>query len=217
MQSAHMSRRGAAGRAVFWLIALAVIGGLVYFIYNKKKPPVSDNKPPADKLAAYFAQEHTRAWDPSMDAAFTVKELSEVYAAGIKWFGQDVPFDELKDSGLTFQGGREADVPGPPDVNLMAGRSAHFRVESDGAKGAKGIRASIFLQKYMLPRNEDKTDVLNVKTSYTLKKDPALGAGAPDILVYRQGGIVFYLVSDQPGGYDLIKAAFGMPDSSGPY
>jgi hypothetical protein len=99
----------------------------------------------------------------------------------------------------------------------MAGRSAHFRVESDGTKGPKGVRASIFLQKYMLPRNEDMTDVLNVKTSYTLKKDPALGASAPDILVYRQGGIVFYLVSDQPGGFDLIKTAFGMPDSSGPY
>ncbi len=217
MANEYISRRGSAVRAVFWLVALLVIGGLAYFIYQKKQPPKSDSKPPGGALAAYFAQEHGRAWDPSMDPAFDVKELSGVYAACVTWFGQDVPFDELKDSGLTFQGGREADVPGPPDPNLQAGRSAHFRLETDGTKGSKGVRVSLFLQKYMLPKSDDGKDVLDIRTSYTLKKDAALGVGAPDILVYRQGGLVYYLVTDQPGGYDLVKAAFRIPDPKGPY
>lgn len=217
MAKGHTSRRGGAGRAVFWLIALAVIGGLAYIIYQKKQPPTSENKPVGDQLAAYMAGQYTQGWDPSMDGSFTVKELSEVEQAGNNWFGQHVTLAEIQDSGLSFRGAREVEVPGPPDPNLQPGRSAHYRLETDGTKGPKGVRVSLFLQKYVLPKNEDGTDVLAVRTSYTLKKDAAMAAGAPDILVYRQGGLVFYLVTDQPGGYDLVKAAYQIPDPIGPY
>lgn len=210
-------RRGGAARAVFWLIALVVIGAVAFFIWKTKQRPDPEVKPRADELASYMAREHRQAWDPTMDSLFTVKQVADVHEAGKVLFGQDITFSELEGSGLKFQGGREAEVPGPPDPNLVAGRSAHFRLESDGSKGAPGVRASLFLQKYMLPPTDSGEQVLQYRTAYTLKKDPALGEGAPDIIVYRQGGLVYYLVADQPGGYDLVKTAFQIPDPIGPY
>lgn len=213
----YAARRGSAGRAVFWVLALAVIGGLGYFIWVKKQPPVSQNKPVGKEVAAYLAREHMQAWDPSMDAVFTVKNVEDIHAAGVRWFGQDITFEELAGSGVAFMGAGEAAVPGPPDENLKRGQSAHFRLETDGTKGAKGVRVSLFLQKYTLPPNDDNTEVLAKRTSYTLKPDAALGANAPPILVYRAGGLVYFLVTETPGGYDLVKQAFGMPDPIGPY
>lgn len=214
----HTTRRGAAGRAVFWLIALAVIGGLGYFVWMKKQPPVSENRPVAAELAAYLGKAHKEAWDPSMDVSFGVaKVIADVYPACVKWFGQDVTFDELKDSGYEFKGGGDASVPGAPDPNLTPGQSAQFRLVTDGTKGAAGARVSLFLQKYRLPPNDDGSDILGKKTAYSLKAGGELGKDAPPILVYRDGGIVYFAVTETPGGYDALKQAFGWPEPSGAY
>lgn len=207
------ARRGGAGRIVFWVVALAVIGVLAYFIWAKKQgPPPEENKPPAAELAAYLSQQHKTAWDPANEPVFTVKDVEGIHPACNVWFGQDVYFDEIKGTDLKFQGAGEVQVPGPPNIHLQAGRSAQFRIENPD-----GTRVSVFLQKYMLPPNDDGSDILAKKTSYTLKKDPALAPSAPDIHVYRQAGIVYYLVTETPGGYDRVKAAFGWPDPIGPY
>lgn len=214
----HTARRGAAGRAVFWLIALAVIAGLGYFIWMKKQPPVSQSKPVAAELAAYLGKAHAEAWDSSMEAVFVgAKTLEDVPAACIKWFGQDVAMDGLKGSGLTFQGAGEASVPGAPDPNLTAGQSAHFRMVTDGTRGPAGTKVSLFLQKYRLPPKDDGSDILGKKTAYTLKPGGELGKDAPPILVYRDGGLVYFAVTETPGGYDLVKQVFNWPEPIGAY
>ena len=223
----HVSSRGnASGRLVFWVLALVVIGGLGWFVWQKSKEPVVGNKPAASELAASLVGAHRKAWSEP-DSAFTVKQIADIDEANRNFFGQDTPMTEIEGSGLAFKGGRELvgdeKVPGPPPIPgaemqpSLGPRSAVYRLESDGSQGSAGVRCTVCVQKYMLINNEsDNQPPLKLRTSYRLKPD-GLEGGAPPIIVYRQGGIVFYLIADQPGGYDLFKKAFSIPEPEGDY
>jgi hypothetical protein len=211
---------------VFWVLAIVVIAGLGWFVWQKSRGPFVADKPAASELAATLVAAHGKAWSEP-DDAFPVKKVDDIDAANRDFFGQDTPMTEVNGSGLVFKGARELvgseKIPGPPPIPgeempaSLGPRSAVFRFETDGSKGqAAGVRCTVCLQKYMLPRRDDGTDPLALKTSYTLKAD-GLEGGAPPILVYRQGGLVFYLISDKPGGYDLFKQAFGIPEPQESY
>lgn len=219
------SRGNAQARLIFWLLALVVIGGLGWFVFQKFQGPTVPIKPTARALSGALVAAHRKAWSEP-DENFTVKEVAAIDAANRVFFGQDTPMTEINGSGLAFKGARELlgneKIPGPPpvpggDIEVSLGpRSAVFRFVSDGTKGAAGVRCTVCLQKYMLAMDDNNRPAMEVRTSYTLKGD-GLEGGAPPILIYRQGGIVFYLIADQPGGYDLFKSAFSIPDAVGPY
>ncbi len=212
MGNSSVGSRGlASGRIVFWVIALVVIGALGLYIYKKKQPVVIDNKPAPRLLAAYLAEQHREAWAAGDASTFQAKTQADIYEWNKTWFGQDTDFAELNGSGVVFKGAQEVRIPGPPTA-----RSAVFRLETDGTVGTAGVRTTLFLQKYLLEPDDEGNHPLKIKTSYTLKNDPSL-SGAPPIFVYRQGGLIFYLLTETPGGYDLVKKAFGMPEPVGDY
>lgn len=189
-------RRGSsAGRVIFWLVALILIGGLAYVVYSKRQPPSGPEGPSAVRMAEYLRSSHQSG--VAAGPRFSVRELEKVHAAGRDWLGKDVTLEEIAGTGVQFVAAGGATVPGD-------GSSAQYLFDT-----GNGQKASMFLQVYRITAGERELDM---NKAYTLEA----GGGAP-IVVSRKGGLVYYFVSDTAAGYQPLLQAFGIPASSGKY
>jgi hypothetical protein len=95
--------------------------------------------------------------------------------------------------------GRSA-VPG-------TGESAHLRLAGAADDSAT---CSLFIKQYrQLPPLDDMA-------VYSLA-GRGLGDGAPPILIWRRGGLVYHLVSNTEAGLGLLRKGLGAPEPKKPY
>lgn len=201
-------RGGAAGRAIFWLVALAVIGGLGYYVYMKRtESPGAATAPTPAAMGDYFGSAHNAAFTEAGAAGLTAKTVEEAAAAGKDWLGNDITMSEIEGTGLVFRGAGEAQVPPPgPDVSP---RSGHYTFDT-----ASGEHVSMFVQGDR--RAQAQLSDLERGKAYTIPAPASLGAGAPDIIVFKRGGPIFYFVAATQSALDPILTAYLVPPPSGP-
>jgi hypothetical protein len=201
-------RRGSAGRAVFWAVALVVIGVLAYYVYTKKQGPQGPEGPGSSEFARYLCVAHEEGFSPAGVARMNAKTREAAYEAGKQWLGNDVTLQETVGKGLDFLGAGEAQVPGQ-------GRSAQYLFLTDASSSQPGQRVSLFLQ--VDRRILDGLEPLEIGKAYSMKPTKELGAGAPDIVVCKKGGLVYYLVANTPAALAQLKGAYSIPDPSGKF
>ncbi|MCC6660643.1 MAG: hypothetical protein IT437_07125 [Phycisphaerales bacterium] len=204
------SRHGAAaGRVVFWVIALAVIGGLGYYVYTKKTESVG--APTAPSLAAMgnsLAAAHNAAFTEAGTAALTARTREEAAAASKDWLGNDITLNEVEGTGLVFRGARVADVPSPSPAVEHHAASCQFTFDTAG-----GEHVSMFVQ--VDRRAQAQLADLEQRRAYTIPAPASLGSGAPDIIVFKRGGPIYYFVAATQSALDPILRAYSVPAPSG--
>jgi hypothetical protein len=184
------------------LVTLLVGGAIVGFVLFRQATP--DGLPTAAgsrALADYLAREHLAAAQQGGAQQFTVQTHESFKEQTGVWLGRQMEYEETlfaPDSGVRFIGASESQVPGP-------GRSVHMLFAT-----ADGAWASVFLQQYRA------TPTLDRGVGYTLPA-PALGKGAPPIMVYLPGGQTHYLVSQKPEGVAALRRALELPEPSKKY
>lgn len=188
--------------AVLILITAGVVGGMYAREMKKESAPIPRSAAKGE-LSAYLsdefkavAREGTR-----LDQKFTVSDMAQFGESLHLWVGQSRELDQVfPGGGVTVTGMGAAAVPGP-------GKSAHLRI----APPKPGVEMSLFIQKYMLD------PVLGDDAAYSLP-GRALGAGAPEIVVWHpRGGLVFYLVSNSKDGIEVLRKALNASEPNKPY
>lgn len=185
------------------LLLIGLVGvGIAYFITSQpKEPPRSAAK---GELSAYLSEEFKAIGRDAKlsEKKFPVTDAEQVPGSLHNWIGQEITVAELfPGGGVKMLGAGPAAVPGP-------GKSMQFRLAPEKAD-VKG-ELSLFIQQYR------QMPVLDDKTSYTLP-GRGLGAGAPDITIWRRGGLLCCLVSNTTQGMGLLRQALGAEEPKKPY
>jgi hypothetical protein len=183
------------------LVTLLVGGVIVgYVLFSQSTPDGLPAAAGSRSLADYLAREHLAAAQQGPQQ-FTVKTPEAFKERTGVWLGRQMEFEESlfgPESGLQFIGARESQVPGP-------GNSVHMLFATED-----GTRASVFLQQYRA------TPVLDRNVGYALAA-PALGSGAPPVVVYLPGGQTHYLVSQKAEGVAALRNALEVPEPAKRY
>jgi hypothetical protein len=208
------SRRGflSAGRLVGYAIAVVIIGaiGIGGWMYVNNTASVPDPLAPPDAgaLSQYLLAQHKEA--ASDPGGMTLKDPAKLSDQLANWFGSRRTVEPQPGSDeaallvgpkstVTFLGCRPSNVPGP-------GKSVQILFKT-GPQGGPDQSASVFMKRYAgAPELQDKT-------SYTL----AAKGGGPAIIVWRDGGVVFDLVSGNQQALDTLAKAMSTPAPSRTY
>jgi hypothetical protein len=187
-------------RVIMIALVTLLIGGAVVavVVFQNSRPDNVPTAPGARALGTFFAEEHMAAARSSSHDDFVVRTPEELRGQTSAWIGRQMEFEETllaSDSGLRFIGAREVNIPGP-------GRSAHLLFATDA-----GVWASVFLQQYLAKPE------LEMNEAYSLD---VRGLGAP-VVVWRPGGQIHYLVSEQPEGVATLRRALGIPEPARRY
>ena len=187
-------------RIALYLFTLIAVGAIIYYFNTQKPPEEVGDEATAGQIAGYISGQHPAGPAPeTTDFA----GLSEYFK---DWVGQELQLPSFEGSGLAFKGAAESEVPGQRHR-----RSAHLRFETDGTKGAAGERVSLFLHGYSgfpeIPEGQ----------SMRLRADKALGEGAPPIVVWRKGGILYFIASESLAARDLARQALSIPEPTRDY
>ncbi len=188
------------GRIVGWVVVVVVVAAGAYFLKGQiQKSSQPEATRTNGQLATYLAGEHRRVAEDAAYASgvFTTTAFEDVMTASKDWLGKDIDYAPLASAGFEFKGGGRASVPGE-------GASAHTRVDTGGQ------RVSIFLQNYDIRDRE-----LEAGKAYTLAAEDTLGAGTPPIVVWRKGGVVYFIVAEQAEAMSATRSALGIPEPSG--
>jgi hypothetical protein len=193
---------------VFWVLALAVIGGLGYYVYMKRtESPGAATAPTLAAMGDYFAGAHNAAFTEAGAAALTAKTKEDAARGSKDWLGNDIMLSEIDGSGLVLRGAGPAHIPSPsPDVDEPG--SAEYAFDTAG-----GEHVSMFVQ--VDRRAQAQLSDLQQRTAYSIPAPAALGAGAPDIIVFKRGGPIYYFVAAKQSALDPILKAYSVPPPSG--
>ena len=196
------------GRLIAYLVAI-VAAGAVFIAFKNHSRSVEENgvelaPPERGELARYLAEQHRgAATNPGSLTMTDAEKLSDSLA---QWLGTRKSVQELFEDrkGPAFAGARPAPGSGVPGL----GPSAQVLFKTDPAGGAdKSV--SLFLKKYM------EAPKLDLDASYTLDaKGAAPGAGA--VVVWRHGGLIYYLVGS-PTAVEALRSGLGAAPASRPY
>lgn len=136
----------------------------------------------------------------AIDKKLPVTEAEKVPDGLHTWIGQEVTVEEMfPGGGVKLVAAGPAAVPGP-------GKSAHFKLGTD--KG--GAQMSLFVMK-----NWESPKIGDAE-AYTLA-GRGLGAEAPPITIWRRGGLVYALVSNNASGMGVLRQALGAPEPKKAY
>jgi hypothetical protein len=203
---------GARGRTrrLWPLLAAAVLvlaaAPLVYLVATGYFEPVGT---PAGKahLARFVCSEHNRCGrtEAALRAKATVYDLAGAPAAFQPLLGGTLSIGALEKAGFEFRGAGPCIVPGK-------GRSVHMLFRSPGVSIPENVAAprdenlSVFVQT--------DTGELPVSPGVTYRLGDA-AAGRPLVLVWSQGGLLYYLVTDNEGTQAIARMALKLPVPGG--
>jgi len=195
-------------RKKFWtigaiLILLTAAGVLTTFLLASRAgtEPRSAAK---GELSAYLSDEHKAAFREGtrLEQKFPVTDPAGIAALLQNRIGTAISFEELfTGGGLKLLSAGPSSVPGD-------GQSVHLRLASLPGKPATEVQFSLFIKQYrQLPKLDDMT-------ALTL---PGRGLGDAPIVVWRKGGLIYYLVANSADGIAVLRQGLGTPEPKNPY
>lgn len=187
------TKRGRLGRSVRWLLpvgaAACVAAGVSVGRLSAPRPVINAGSLAAAPLVSEVTRVHvdcSRYTDHFHQPDFP-REVSEVPAVLLKQLGTAAPFPDLSPMGYEFAGAGPCELPG--------GKTVHLLYRPSRADMADTI--SVFLQP------DVGQAVVEPDTVYVTS-----GPDAPHpALMWRSGGLVYYLVADDAGTAHAALAA----------
>lgn len=191
-------------RRRFWAIAAALIllsAGVVAGVYLvASRPGTSERAANKGELSAFLSDEHKAAFreGTKLEQKFPVKDPVTLASSMREWVGKSISWEELFPGGqVKFLGAGKSAVPG-------AGSSVQLRISASNENG------SVFIQQYR------KKPELEDGGAWKLP-GRNLGEGAPPILVWRRGGLVYYLVAENGAAMGLMREGMKAPQPNKQY
>jgi len=188
----------AGARRAMSVAALLAIGALASFMFQQV--PLGGHAEAYDlRLAGFVNAEHARCCTNSgySHRKFAVADLSEVPDAFAELLGSRPEVTGLEGTNIEFAGAGRCAVPG-------RGASIHMLFRVPDPDGGEPVEASIFVQ-------EDLGD-LDLADGVTYVIEGGASARNLPIYVWKRGGLVHYLLSDEKDACDRLCRALGVPE-----